>query len=92
MSPLAVGIPETVWLFYCASDGIARPFHGMKGKPIRIEPGANYHATFISPRDGHEVDAGPVEPDADGTWQMPKRPSRDDWVLVLADAKRLASL
>jgi hypothetical protein len=87
ISPLAAGIPGEVWMFYLASEGIARKFHGMMGKPVRIEAGAKYRAKFISPRDGHDVEIGPVEPDAEGLWRHPRKPSRDDWVLVLEGQK-----
>jgi hypothetical protein len=41
-------------------------------------------ATFISPIDGREYPvANPVEADADGTCDLPRRPIHQDWLLVL---------
>jgi hypothetical protein len=83
VSPFAAGIPGVVWLIYLASDGIPRKFHGYMGKSFRVEPRARYHAKFINPRTGADVDVGPVQPGPDGTWPIPRKPSREDWLLAL---------
>jgi hypothetical protein len=88
ISPLAAGIPGQVWMFYLVSDGLPSLYHGMMGKPVRIEAGAQYRALFVNPRTGAEVEVGPVKPDADGAWRLPRKPSREDWVLVIEDQRR----
>ena len=90
IAPFAAGIPGALWLFYLPSEGIPSRYHGMLGKPVRVEPGAHYRATFVNPRTGAQLAVGPVEPNPDGTWRMPRKPSREDWVLVLADQRELA--
>jgi hypothetical protein len=90
MSPFAAGIPGAVWMFYFVSDGLPGRYHGMMGKPVRIESGAQYRAKYINPRTGADVEVGPVKPDADGTWKVARKPSREDWVLVIEDEKKLA--
>jgi hypothetical protein len=62
--------------------------------PIAIEPGARYRAFFYNPRTGGEVrtyhacgnrvvELDLVEPNAEGFWQPPPKPTMEDWVLVL---------
>jgi len=89
MSPFATGIPGAVWMFYFVSDGLPGRYHGMMGKPVRIEPGSQYRAKYINPRTGADVEVGPVKPDADGTWKIARKPSREDWVLVIEDEKKV---
>jgi hypothetical protein len=92
MAPFATGIPGALWIFYLPSEGIARRFLGMLGMPVRIEPGAKYQAKFINPRTGADVEIGPVDPDAEGLWRHPRKPSREDWIMVLEDAQALARI
>ncbi len=44
---------------------------------------ARYRASFLNPRTGADLDAGPVTADAEGKLAVPRKPSREDWVLVL---------
>jgi len=90
IAPFAAGIPSALWLFYLPSYGIDRRFHGMMGKKVQIEPGAQYRAHFHNPRTGAAVEAGAVTPDADGMWPIPRKPSREDWVLALEDERTVA--
>ena len=87
IAPLAAGISGAIWMFYLPSEGINSRFFGMLGKPVRIEPAARYRAKFINPRTGADVEMGPVEPGADGMWRMPRKPSREDWVMALEDER-----
>lgn len=49
---------------------------------------ANKH---YRPRDAKAA-VGPVEPDAQGRWIPPTKPTMEDWVLVLEDRDKLAAL
>ena len=92
IAPFAAGIPGALWMFYLPSDGIDRRFHGMLGKSVRIEDDAHYRARFHNARTGAVVEAGPVTPDAQGMWPLPRKPSREDWVLAIEDERALTSL
>jgi len=86
ISALASGMPGKVWLFYFTPMYLDAIFFGVQGLKISIEPGVRYRAFFYNPRTGDEVDGGMVEPDSDGTWPVPARPTMEDWVLVLEAA------
>ena len=69
---------------------------------IAIEPGAKYRAFYFNPCTGQEVrsykvrgniqvDMGPVAPRPDGFWTPPRKPTMEDWVLVLEDAEALGA-
>lgn len=90
ISPFAAGIPGAVWVIYLTTDSIETKFWGLKGKSIQIEPGARYRAYFHNPRTGADKEVGPVEPDANNTWPIPRKPSREDWVLVVEDRGALS--
>ncbi len=83
IASFATGIPGSVWVFYYASSAMDGIFQGVQGTAIPIEPGAAYRAYFFNPRTGAEVNVGPVQPDAEGRWPAPGKPSMEDWVLVL---------
>jgi hypothetical protein len=78
-----MGIPGKVAVFYLAGQWADQKFAGVQGQRIEIEPGARYRASFFDPRTGKDVAIGPVEPDPEGFWPVPRKPSMDDWVLVL---------
>ncbi|MBP6963745.1 MAG: DUF4038 domain-containing protein [Armatimonadetes bacterium] len=80
---LAIGIPGKLKIFYLAGQWVDPKFAGVRDKRIEIEPDIQYRAYFFDPRTGADVAVGPVEPDADGTWPVPRKPTMDDWVLVL---------
>ena len=50
--------------------------------------GENKH---FRPR-GAKIIAGPVEPDQNGQWIPPTKPTMEDWVLVLEDKEKLAKI
>ena len=56
--------------------------------PLRIEAGASYKADYINPRTGDGVAIGAVTPEG-GQWTPPRKPSMEDWVLVLEDRAAL---
>ncbi len=82
-SSFGMGIPGKVAVFYLAGQWADPKFAGVQGQRIDIEPNARYRAYFFDPRTGKDVAIGPVEPDPDGLWPVPRKPSMDDWVLVL---------
>jgi hypothetical protein len=51
--------------------------------PVVIPEGRHYTAFFFDPIEGGRRPIGPVVPDADGNWTPPRKPSSEDWVLVL---------
>ena len=77
-SEVAAGIPGKVRVIY-----IYGTFFGSYGKVEKIEPGVTYTAFFWDPRTGAEYPIGPVRPDANGSWVIPREPELTDWVLVL---------
>ncbi|MHB8903387.1 MAG: apiosidase-like domain-containing protein, partial [Thermoguttaceae bacterium] len=72
----AAGIPGELRVFYFAKK--------TRQRLLKLEPGVKYTATFISPLDGREYPfPEPVEADAEGSCDVPRRPINQDWVLVL---------
>ncbi len=78
-----MGIPGKVAVFYLAGQWVDGRFAGIRDTKLKIEPGARYRAYFFNPRTGKDIDAGKVTPDQDGFWPAARRPTMDDWVLVL---------
>lgn len=77
-APYAGGIPGVVRFIFLPS--------GVWGMLVKgLEREGHYHATLFNPINGAEQDLGPVEPDAQGDWQLPlaRAPIFQDWVLVL---------
>ena len=72
-----------MWVIYLAGEALDPKFWGLMGKTISIEPGVDYRAFFFNPRDGREIDLGQVQPEDDGRWAVPLKPTREDMVLVL---------
>lgn len=75
--PRAAGIPGKLRLIYTSY------LFGALTKVKEIEPGTQYHASYVNPSDGSLVDLGAVVPDESGDWQPPTPPIFRDWVLVL---------
>ena len=50
-----------------------------------------YTAYYFDPVTGEQVDIAQVAPAVDGVWEAPKPPSRQDWVLVVAEARSKAA-
>ena len=79
--PFAAGIPGKVRIIYFYSPGFP-----WMSRPIvvkNIEPEISYHAFFWNPRIGKEHPLGIINPDADGSWEVPLQPTLSDWGLVL---------
>ncbi|NLF03046.1 MAG: DUF4038 domain-containing protein [Anaerolineales bacterium] len=83
ISPFAARIPGKLWVIYLPGEAFEQRFLGLIGQEIAIEPGADYRAYFLNPRDGREIDLGRVQPGADGRWAIPVKPTREDMVLIL---------
>ncbi len=78
-APYAAGVPREVRVVYI--PGFSSVL--VKG----IEPDICYRAFYMDPKDGEEIDLGEVAPDEDGSWQSPRPPIFQDWVLVLERKK-----
>lgn len=86
ISSFATGIPGAVWVFYLSGIWMDPIFAGVQGIRIPIEPGASYRAYFFDPRSGAETDIGLVQPDSDGLWLHPAKPTMEDLILVLEES------
>lgn len=51
--------------------------------PLKLEKGISWRAAFVDPVTGAECDIGAVQADGDGTWTPPRKPSSEDWILVV---------
>ncbi len=92
LSAFATGIPGQVAVYYLPIAPVPEELAGMQTNradiaPVTIEPGADYHAYFFNPRTGADIPIGAVSPDPCGRWTPPRKPTGEDWVLVLADRK-----
>lgn len=94
ISAFAAGIPGALAIYYLPAgcmppdlSGTIATWNGRLGA-IPINPAAQYHAYFFDPRTGVDLEIGPVQPDAEGRWTPPKKPTMDDWVLVLEDCRK----
>jgi hypothetical protein len=77
--PYAAGIPKQVRIIYLPKPG-----------PVwvrQLEKHSHYTATHFDPVTGESHPLGPVQPDADGSWQSPDPASTHDWVLILETTK-----
>lgn len=65
---------------------------------LTIEPGTRYRACYVNPRTGAEVrsytirghqriELGEVAPGHGGSWTPPRKPTMEDWLLVLEAAQ-----
>ena len=84
----AAGIPELVRVIYMPSLAYRSPtvWPYYQVTVLNIEPDIAYRGYFYNPRDGKEVVIGPVVP-MTGQWQMPRAPTREDWLLVLENSE-----
>lgn len=83
VSAFGTGIPGKVAIFYLAGAWADAKYAGVQGARIALEPCSRYEASFFNPRTGEDIDAGHVFPDSDGFLATPRKPSMEDWVLVL---------
>jgi len=93
----ATGIAGTVAVYYLPMGCVSEELMGMQTgavdiAPVTVEPAATYRAYFFDPRTGAEVAIGAVTADAKGRWTPPRKPTRDDWVLVLEHPDKCAAL
>jgi hypothetical protein len=81
-SAYAAGIPGRVRVVFIPTDAawpVRRGQMAIKG----IEAGVRYRGFYFNPKTGQEHDIGAVTPNAEGTYQLPKPPIIQDWVVVL---------
>lgn len=90
VASFGMAIPGELALYYLPANTSEPQLLGMVAEgwmgnclPIRIPAGARYTAFFFDPVEGGRKDIGPVVPEADGFWKPPRKPSSEDWVLVL---------
>jgi hypothetical protein len=79
MVPTCAGIPGKLRVIYCPYGDAFVPLAGI----TNIEAGVNYTADLINPATAAIHELGPVSPDKDGSWPMPKLPVNRDWLLIL---------
>lgn len=88
----AAGIPGEVTVFYIGSTALDVRLQGLpteqageweehSGMPLPLD--GPRRAFFFDPRSGAEISAGTVAPDASGCCRLPRKPTDEDWVLVL---------
>jgi hypothetical protein len=85
-----MGIPGELAIYYLPANTNDPRHLGMVGAgwmgnclPVVIPEGRHYTAFFFDPIEGGRRPIGPIVPDADGNWTPPRKPSSEDWVLVL---------
>jgi hypothetical protein len=85
-----MGIPGELAIYYLPANTHDPRHLGMVDQgwmgncmPVRIPEGSRYTAFFFDPIEGGRRPIGPVVPDANGNWTPPRKPSSEDWVLVL---------
>lgn len=93
-SSFGMGIPGELAIYYLPANtydacDLGMVDGGWMGHclPVRIPAGARYSAFFFDPVEGGRRPIGPVRPNSDGFWTPPRKPSSEDWVLVLAAAE-----
>lgn len=83
-----IGIPSKVEIYYVPMGCVQEELQGMQPNPwvdivdLTLEPG-NYRAFYFNPRDASEIDLGNIIVGADGIWHPGRKPSMEDWVLVV---------
>lgn len=96
LSAFATGIPGAIAVYYLPMNCLSPELLGMNpawGGPeaVTVEAGTSYAAYFLNPRTGAQVDVGSVQ-DASGKWAIPRKPTMEDWLLVLEGTAALAKL
>lgn len=87
----ATGIPGELAIYYLPAN-TNDPRHmgcvaeGWMGEclPLRLPSGSVFHAAFVDLISGAESAIGMAAPDAAGQWTPPRKPSSEDWLLVLS--------
>lgn len=90
VSSFGMGIPGELAIYYLPANTNDPRHLGMVGEgwmgnclPVRVGAGCRYEAFFFDPVSGGRRPIGRVEPDERGDWAPPRKPSSEDWVLVL---------
>ena len=53
------------------------------GTVLGLAENAAYEAEWFDPRTGKDIEIGEIEPDSDGMWKAPEKPTAEDYVLFL---------
>ena len=80
-APFAAGIAGEVRVLYLYD--LVTPWLSSRPRVTHLEPGVPYRAFFWDPATGAEHSIGPINADANGTWEIPLPPAFQDWVIVL---------
>ncbi len=85
----AAGIPGEVLVCYLGSVAFDVELQGLVAvdpwdpRPATIPLDGSGRAAWFDPRTGADIDLGEARPDADGRWEVPLKPTDEDWVLVV---------
>lgn len=74
-----IGIPRRLRLVYL-------PWKWNMPALLGLEQEISYTASFFDPITGGRREIGPVQPDADGRWQIPMPGEVHDWILIVEAA------
>jgi hypothetical protein len=70
-------IENKVYVCYFYNSGT------VTGKLKNMSPGKSYTAQWFDPQRGEYLRIGEITSDSDGIWEIPAKPSDEDWVLLL---------
>lgn len=79
--PMAAGKPGEFRLIYLYEP--IMPWRDYRPRITEFEESARYNAYYWDPRTGSKHDLGYVNPEKDGSWEIPLAPTMTDWLLVL---------
>jgi len=85
----AAGIPGEVLVCYLGALAFDVELQGLvavdlwEHRPTTIPLDGSGRAYYFDPRNGADIDLGDVRPDAAGRWAVPRKPTDEDWVLVV---------
>lgn len=78
----AAEIAGQLRIYYLPSKLVDVDLQGVVDAQLQLLDGP-WVASFHDPRTGRDVAAGTAEPDLEGWWTCPQKPTTEDWVLVL---------
>lgn len=83
-----LGIPSEIEIYYLPMGCVQEELQGMQvniwgeSAGLTLDSG-DYHAFYFNPRDASEVELGQFTVGSEGKWFPSKKPSMEDWVLVV---------
>lgn len=87
LGPFIAGIPGEIRVCYFPTANIASTLPTVLS-PLSVsltdlDPSGSYRAFFFDPKCEDSIEIDIVEPDPDGTWEVPTPGVMQDWVLVV---------